>query len=484
MPQSTHPSSPAYSPASDLAPSPAHPTLTGRLGLPTAVALNMMEMIGVGPFVTLPIILATTGARYSAWAWLLGAVIALCDGLVWAELGATFPDAGGSYAFLRQLYNPRRAGRWISFLYVWQLSFSAPLSIASGCLGVATFTVWLWPALAAPIPGLPFLHSTSLIAAAACLLVTALLYRNLTAVARMAWILFFGVLVTIVGVVASGAAVSARLHPAPSFASLLGWPTLALLPALAQATLIACYDYWGYYNICFLGSEVRHPQRTIPRAILLSLALVAALYLAMNFALLPALGSGSLLATHSASRVALVADLARLAFGSTAARVLAALILWSAFASVFSLLLGYSRVPWAAARDGNFFRFLHALHPRHGFPHRSLIALGLTATLFCFFSLGQVIALLVVIRILLQFLLQHFGLLALRRRHPSLPRPFRMPLYPLPVFAAIAGFLFILAFRPHPLAELAAAAAIATTGSALYFLRAHRLHHWPFSHHS
>lgn len=458
----------------------AHPALARRLGLPTAVVLNMMEMIGVGPFVTLPIILATAGARFSAWAWLLGAVIALCDGLVWAELGATFPDAGGSYAFLRQLYQPRRAGRWVSFLYVWQLSFSAPLSIASGCLGVATFTVWLWPSLAAPIPGLPFLHTTSLIAAAACLLVTVLLYRNLTAVARMAWILFFGVIITIVGVVASGATVAARLHPAPSLAALVGLPTLALVPALAQATLIACYDYWGYYNICFLGSEVRHPQRTIPRAILLSLAIVAALYLAMNFAVLPALHSGSLLSQHSADRIALVADLARIAFGSTAARILAALILWSAFASVFSLLLGYSRVPWAAARDGNFFRFLDALHPRHGFPHRSLIALGLTATLFCFFSLGQVIALLVVIRILLQFLLQHFGLLRLRHSRPELPRPFRMPLYPLPVFAAIAGFLFILAFRPHPFTELLAAAAIAASGTGIYLLRASKLRQWPF----
>jgi amino acid transporter len=464
----------------------SHPTahfgLTRRLGLSTAVALNMMEMIGVGPFVTLPIILATAGARFSAWAWLLGAFIALCDGLVWAELGATFPDAGGSYAFLRQLYHPRRAGRWVSFLYVWQLSFSAPLSIASGCLGVAAFTAWLWPVLGFSIPFGPItLHGTSLIAATACLLVTALLYRNLRAITRIAWILFFGVLVTIVGVVASGAVVSARLHPTPTLASLLGWPTLALVPALAQATLIACYDYWGYYNICFLGSEVRNPQRTIPRAILISLAIVAALYLAMNFALLPALHSTALASADPTSRIALVADLARAAFGSTAARILAALILWSAFASVFSLLLGYSRVPWAAARDGNFFRALDRLHPRHGFPHRSLVALGLTATLFCFFSLSQVIALLVVIRILLQFLLQHFGLLALRRRRPELPRPFRMPLYPLPVFAAIAGFVFILVFRPHPLVELAAALAIAASGSAIYLLSARRHHNWPFS---
>ena len=201
----------------------------------------------------------------------------------------------------------------------------------------------------------------------------------------------------------------------------------------------------------------------------------------MNFALLPALHSTALASADPTSRIALVADLARAAFGSTAARILAALILWSAFASVFSLLLGYSRVPWAAARDGNFFRALDRLHPRHGFPHRSLVALGLTATLFCFFSLSQVIALLVVIRILLQFLLQHFGLLALRRRRPELPRPFRMPLYPLPVFAAIAGFVFILVFRPHPLVELAAALAIAASGSAIYLLSARRHHNWPFS---
>ena len=107
----------------------------------------MLEMIGVGPFITLPLVIAAAGFRLSVWAWVLGAAIAVADGLVWAELGAAFPRAGGSYAFLREIYGPDRAGNWLSFLYVWQLSFSAPLSIASGCIGLSSFLGMFWPGL-------------------------------------------------------------------------------------------------------------------------------------------------------------------------------------------------------------------------------------------------------------------------------------------------------------------------------------------------
>src|SRR3954453_8778725 len=102
------------------------PHLERRIGLRSAVLFNMLEMIGVGPFITLPLVIAAAGFRLSVWAWILGAAIAVADGLVWAELGAAFPQAGGSYAFLREIYGPHRAGNWLSFLYVWQLSFSAP----------------------------------------------------------------------------------------------------------------------------------------------------------------------------------------------------------------------------------------------------------------------------------------------------------------------------------------------------------------------
>jgi len=456
--------------------------LQRRIGLRSAVALNMLEMIGVGPFITLPLVIAAAGYRLSVWAWVLGAAIAVADGLVWAELGAAFPRAGGSYAFLREIYGPDRAGNWLSFLYVWQVSFTAPLSIASGCIGLSSFLAWFWPGLdGAPIPALPAVHYSSFAAAGTCLLVTALLYRNLSSVTRMAWVLFAGVLAAIAGVIVSGFAHAAATG---------GWqmpasPALTLpmaLGGLAQATLLATYCYWGYYNICFLGGEVRRPERTIPRAILLSLLFVAAFYVAMNMAALPSMRDAAAhIADSAVVRVQLVADMAHSAFGRWAGRLMAALVIWTAFSSVFSLLLGYSRVPYAAARDGNYFRFLAAVHPRHGIPHRSLVALGLVASCFCFFSLAQVITMLVITRILLQFFLQHAGVVLLRLQRPELARPFRMPLYPLPPLIAMAGFVFMLVNRTQALGGLAVAGAIAASGTLIYIYRARRLAQWPFA---
>ncbi|HEY1578864.1 MAG TPA: APC family permease [Terracidiphilus sp.] len=456
-------------------------SLERRIGLRSAVLFNMLEMIGVGPFITLPLVIAAAGYRLSIWAWVLGAGIAFADGLVWAELGAAFPRAGGSYAFLREIYGPNRAGNWLSFLYVWQLSFSAPLSIASGCIGLSSFLAWFWPGLeAAPIGPIPALHYANFAAATACLLVMLLLYRNLGAVTRLAWVLFAGVMAALAGVITSGfahAAATGGWHIPPS-------PALSAAAAaggIAQATLIATYDYWGYYNITFLGSEVRQPERTIPRAILLSVLFVATFYIVMNLSALPSMHDAATHVKESAIlRIQLVAEIARSAFGQWAGYAIAALVVWTAFASVFSLLLGYSRVPYAAAQSGNYFHFLAAVHPKHGIPHRSLIALGLVASVFCFFSLQQVITMLVVTRILLQFFLQHVGVMLLRVKRPELERPFRIPLYPLPPLAAMAGFVFVLVNRSNALAGLAVAGAIAVTGTLIYMVRARRLRQWPF----
>jgi amino acid transporter len=369
------------------------------------------------------------------------------------------------------------------------LSFSAPLSIASGCIGLSSFLAWFWPGLEqAPIAALPWLHYSNFTAAAACLFVTALLYRNLSQVVRLAWILFAGVLAAIAGVIVSGFA-----HASASG----GWsipaaPSLGIavaLGGLAQATLITTYDYWGYYNITFLGSEVKQPERTIPRAILLSVLFVASFYVAMNLAALPSVRQAAShvvagAATAAPVKLQLVAQIAQSAFGQWAGRVMAALIVWTAFASVFSLLLGYSRVPYAAARDGNYFSFLAAIHPRHGIPHRSLVALGAVAAAFCFLTLTQVITLLVITRILLQFSLQHVGVMLLRWKQPELNRPFKMPLYPLPPLLAMAGFIFMLANRAHALGGLVAAVAIGVSGTAIYLYRARRGSQWPFSAHS
>jgi amino acid transporter len=297
----------------------------------------------------------------------------------------------------------------------------------------------------------------------------------------MAWVLFVGVMAAIAGVIVSGFVHASALGGwhmpvAPAFGG-----TKAAMNGLAQGTLLATYCYWGYYNITFLGSEVKQPKKTIPRAILLSVMFVAAFYVLMDLAVLPSLGNAAAHTAESAVvRVQLVADIARAAFGGWAGYAIAGLVVWTAFSSVFSLLLGYSRVPYAAARDGNYFRFLAAVHPRHGIPHRSLVALGLVAAAFCFLTLTQVITLLVITRIVLQFFLQHAGVMLLRVQRPELERPFRMPLYPLPPLVAMAGFIFMLVNRTHALKGLAVALGIGASGTLIYLWRARRDGKWPF----
>jgi APA family basic amino acid/polyamine antiporter len=456
------------------------PSLERKVGLSSAISLNMMNMIGVGPFITLPLVVAAMGGVLGGWGpilgWVLGALIAMCDGLVWAELGAAMPEAGGSYAFLREIYGRDGAGRLISFLYIWQLGFTAPLSIASGCIGLAQYAAYLWPVLNAPVLD-GRTRIVSLVAAATCVTAVVLLYRNVGTIARMAWVMTAGVLFTIGAVIAAGAS---HFHPA-----LLAAPhgsfslNAGFFEGLGTATLLATYDYWGYYTVCFLGGEVKQPGRTIPRAVLWSIVVVAILYLSMNVSVAGVIPMAEMTRATTA-KFAVVAVLMERTFGGAMARVLALLVMWTAFASVFSLLLAYSRAPYAAAADGNYFRAFARLHPKHRFPNVSLLALGAVATLFCFFNLSQVIAALVAIRILLQYVLQQIGVIVLRVRRPEMSRPFRMWLYPLPPLLALGGFLFILFSRPDASREMIYAAVVALTGSGLYLLRAFRRVEWPF----
>jgi len=456
------------------------PSLERKVGLSSAISLNMMNMIGVGPFITLPLVVAAMGGVLGGWGpilgWVLGALIAMCDGLVWAELGAAMPEAGGSYAFLREIYGRDGAGRLISFLYIWQLGFTAPLSIASGCIGLAQYAAYLWPVLNAPVLD-GRIRIVSLVAAATCVTAVALLYRNVGTIARMAWVMTAGVLFTIGAVIVAGAS---HFHPA-----LLSAPhgsfslNAGFFYGLGTATLLATYDYWGYYTVCFLGGEVKQPERTIPRAVLWSIVVVAILYLSMNVSVAGVIPMAEMTRATTA-KFAVVAVLMERTFGGAMARVLALLVMWTAFASVFSLLLAYSRAPYAAAADGNYFRAFARLHPKHRFPNVSLLALGAVATLFCFFNLSQVIAALVAIRILLQYVLQQIGVIVLRVRRPEMSRPFRMWLYPLPPLLALGGFLFILFSRPDASREMIYAAVVALTGSGLYLLRAFRRVEWPF----
>ena len=216
---------------------------------------------------------------------------------------------------------------------------------------------------------------------------------------------------------------------------------------LGSAMLVATYDYWGYYNVCFLGDEVENPTKNIPRALLLSIAIVAFLYLVMNISILGVVPWQEMLQSGSSnSKLYVVSIFMQRIYGTWAANLVSGLVMWTAFASVFSLLLGYSRVPYAAALDGNYFRAFARVHPKHQIPYVSMLALGAVTILCCFLSLADIIAALVVIRIILQYLVQAVGLIVLRIRRPDLPRPFRMWLYPLPVLLAIFGFVYVVVY--------------------------------------
>jgi basic amino acid/polyamine antiporter, APA family len=251
---------------------------------------------------------------------------------------------------------------------------------------------------------------------------------------------------------------------------------------LGAALLIATYDYWGAYNINFLGAEVRDPGRTIPRAIVWSVALVAVLYLLMNTSVLGTMPWQELVGQAGENaRLSVAAVVVQRAYGALAGRIVALLVVWTAFASVYALLLGYSRVPYAAALDGNYFHVFARVHPRHRIPNVSLLMLAAVSIVFCMLQLVDLVAALVVIRILLQFLLQQVGLIVLRRTQPELERPFRVWLYPLPPLVAIAGFLYILFSRPNFAREIFFAMVVVLTGTATYMVRAGRRREWPFA---
>lgn len=477
--------------------SPAEsPSLIRGMGLGSATALNMIDMIGVGPFITMPLVVAAMGGPQAILGWIFGALFAMCDGLVWAELGAAMPGSGGSYRFLRETYGPQKFGRLISFLFIWQLSFSAPLSIASGCIGLAGYAAYYWQGMdtvyafhqatlhlpwAGPLQVSWVVTPGTSIAVAVCLFTVFLLYRRITVIGRLSKALWFGVMGTMAWIIFAGLthfnAAQAFDFPPGAFHLSRGFFT-----GLGGAMVFAAYDYWGYGNVAFLGDEIKDPGKNIPRALLLSILIVACLYIMMNICILAVVPWREMVQMgQNNSGLYIVSVFMQRIYGPWAARLVTALVIWTAFASVFSLTLGYSRVPYAAAKDGNYFRALAKVHPVHKFPHVSLLALGVVAAAFCFLRLKDAIAALVVIRIIVQFLVQALGLIVLRIRRPDMPRPFRMWLYPLPALLASAGFVFILFSRANWQKEVKYAAIILLTGLILYMIRAWKESEWPFA---
>ena len=417
--------------------------LERRFGLLQATALNMSNMIGIGPFITIPLLMSALGGPQAMLGWIVAVLIVIPDGMVWSELGASMPGSGGTYVYLREGYGRETYGRLMAFLFIWQFILSGPLEIASGYIGFARYFGYIWQGITPT--------GTILVVVVIGVINIALLYRRITSIGTITVSLWAGTLLTTLAVIVTGAmhfsAARAFDFPPGAFNFSLGF-----LFGLGAASRIGVYDYLGYYDICYIGDEVKNPGRTIPRSIIISIIAVAIIYLAINLSIIGVVSWRDFVpASEHPQSDFVVSILMERIYGAKAATIFTAMILWTAFGSVFALLLGYSRIPYAAAQDGYFFKVFGKLHPTKHFPYISLIVLGVISIICSFFSLGIVIDALITTRILIQFVGQIFAVALLRKRSPDMKRPYRIWLYPLPSIIALIGWVFIFATTDWPI---------------------------------
>ncbi len=459
--------------------------LRRHFGLLQATALNVTMIVGAGVFAMIPLMLVKLPGPRALLGWLGAGALILVDGLVWSELGAALPGSGGSYLYLLECYGPRRWGRLAAFLFIWQFLLSGPLEIASGLIAMAQFSTQLSPAFERFNKDHLWVQCviweeqklfitfdpSRLIGLGAGALIL-LLYRRVATLGRLAVTFWLGVLAVIAWILIEGAA---HFDPATAFAPPDPGTPIDLGGGLGGAMLLAMYAYLGYYNVCYIGDEVRDPGRTIPRSILLSALAVVVLFTGLHLAMLGVVpwragrDSHSLAATFMESLHGT---------GHWTITLVTLLLMWSCFGSAFAGLLGYSRIPYAAASQGHFFAALGKVHRVHLIPHVSLLAVGGLVLFWSFFDLDIVINALIVTRILEQFVAQAVGLMVLRRTRPELVRPFRMWLYPLPCLLALAGWLYLYAaagwlFIGLGLTTLAA-------GVVAFLAWSRRARTWPF----
>ncbi|HWB28701.1 MAG TPA: amino acid permease [Chitinophagaceae bacterium] len=438
--------------------------LKRKITLLQATAINMTEMVGIGPFVVLSVVAEIMKGPSFLYAWLAGAFLAFIDAMVCSELGAAFPLAGGSYNFLKEGYGPKW-GRLMSFLFVWQTMIQAPLVIASAAIGFSKYFGYLVQ--------LSTLQA-KMVSGGVVMLIVLLLYRKIETIGKISILLWACVLGTIAWVIGSGVVHGNFLQPVlhvnegltanTGFAALLG-----------LASIKTVYSYLGYYNVCHLGGEIINPHKNIPRSMFISIAAIALLYLLMNISVASVLPYNTIIKSDF-----VVSEFVQTLQGNTMANVVTVLILIVAFASVFSGTLGYTRVPYAAAKDGSFFKIFARLHSTKDFPYVSLIALGGIAFLFSiiFNNIAQVVHAILAMRILTQFVAQAAGLVLLHKEKRKTILPWKMPLYPLPVIIDIIMWIALFCYTGWTMID--SAVIFIAAGIAMFFIKAKINNEWPF----
>ena len=389
----------------------------------------MIDMVGIGPFVVMPFVVAQFNNGLFIWAWILGAFTAFVDGMIWSELGAKYPLAGGTYNFHRIAYG-EKAGRLMSFLFVWQTSIQAPLVVASGAIGFAQYLTY--------IVDLTLLQE-KIISGSLVVLVFILLYRKIESIGKISVVMGSIVVLTILWIIISG--LMHQQHPVKLFPTgNESFFTYAFWAAVGHGSVKTVYSFLGYYNVCHLGGEIKRPEVNIPKSIFISIAGITVLYLLMNISVMSVISWQQVLERDKY----LVSSFMENVYGHSAGVIITILILCIALSSLFAVVLGYSRVPYAAAVDGNFFKVFAKLHPTKNFPYISLIFLCAVGFIFSLFmKLSEVISSILAMRIIIQFIGQGIGVSLLRKRFGAANLPFKMWLFPLPVIVSICIWLFL-----------------------------------------
>lgn len=433
------------------------PRLDRAMGLLQATATNVISMVGVGPFLTIPFMVAAMDGPHVIYAWLAGLVLALADGLVYAQLGAALPGSGGGYLYLREAFKPFGLGGLMAFLFIFQTILIAPLSVAGGAVGFADYLQFVWTSMS------PLTHN--LVAAAVCVAMTALLWRNIEEIGRLAVVMLVVVLVTVGWVIVAGLF---SFSPAQAF----DFPAKAftfdrsLLMSVGAASVLAMYSYGGYNQVCNIGDEIKDPTRTIPRSIFLSTFLVAGLYILMTVVILGMIPWEEVRDSRTVASVFIARTFSDPDAGRLAGMAMTGLILFVAASSLYATILGYSRIPYAAARDGDFFRAFARVHPTKHFPDLSLAIIAVVSIPFCFFTIGQLVSWLIQVQVLLRFIWQCAAVVLLRRYRADIPQPFTMWLYPWP--AVLSGLMWLFIFFTGPWEGIAFSFAFLGAGVVAY----------------
>ncbi|MGA2101126.1 MAG: amino acid permease [Candidatus Sulfotelmatobacter sp.] len=422
--------------------------LVRGLGLWSATAIVIGDTIGTGVFLVASDMARIVGSSTLVLAaWILGGLIVLFGAFCYAELGAAFPRSGGPYVYLGRGLGPL----W-GFLFGWMSSFlERPVAMATLAAGFVRFLSFLFPIVATPlftvhIGTYELIFTTAQpLAALVVVIVTAINYFSVRFSGAVQILLTALKIATILVIVVGGLAFgsghgSGSTTLAPPFG-------LGTLGALLTALVPAMWAYNGFNDLGDLGEEILQPQKNIPRAILLGLAVVGGLYLMANITYFRALSF-----TSAAASQHIASDVVQSFAGSRGAAWLTIAMALSALGALHVVVLTGARIPYAMARDGVFFRFAERVHPSSHAPSGSLIFLGSIAALLALSGTFEELYSLFVFAVWIFFALTAIALLRLRWKEPDLPRPYRVWGYPwtplIFLLAAIALTVNLWMVRP------------------------------------